>query len=117
MAGPGPVTRPGAPAASAGPTPAEAARIRGAARDFEAIFIGQMLQTMRRSPLARGPLTGGNDLYRGMMDDELAKSMARGGGLGLADLIARHLTRLTPQKKVSSPSGPGPMSAPIDARK
>ena len=115
MAGPGPVAGPGDPTRTSGTTPAEAARIRQAARDFEAIFIGQMLQTMRRSPLARGPLTGGNDMYRGMMDDELAKAMARGGGLGLADMIARHVTGLTAQKKVSSPPGPKPMSGTTEA--
>jgi flagellar protein FlgJ len=109
MAGPAGVNPSGAPATPGATTPAEAARIRQAARDFEAIFIGQILEAARRSPLARGPLTGGNDIYRDMMDQELAKAMARGGGLGLADLIARHVTRLTTQKKVSSDSSARPI--------
>jgi peptidoglycan hydrolase FlgJ len=117
MAGPGAVSGPGGSATPPPAKTAEAARIRQAASDFEAVLIGQMLQAARRSPLARGPLLGGNDIYRGMMDDEVAKAMARGGGLGLADIIVRHVSGPAAQKKVSSPHGPGPMGGTINAEK
>ena len=59
----------------------DVARMRQAAREFEAIVLGQMLKTMRQAS-AQGPvaLTGmSQKLYRDLMDDELAKAVSRSG--------------------------------------
>lgn len=60
-----------------------------AAREFEAIFIAQLLRIMResggQSDAASG--TAGNDIYTSMLDQEMARALASKGGLGLADLI------------------------------
>jgi flagellar protein FlgJ len=86
------------------------AKVKRAAQEFEAIVLGQMLKTMRQAS-ATGPLLlGGTSqkLYRDLMDDELAKALARKGGVGLADVLARDLLRLGPgpKKALKSPEPP-----------
>jgi len=89
--------------------PAELAKLKEAARGFEAIFIQQMLKGMRQPQaglLAPGP---GRQLYQDLADEELARSLSRSGGVGLAGFLVRHLTG-PGQKKVSSPSSAEPMT-------
>jgi Rod binding domain-containing protein len=65
-----------------------------------------MLKTMRQAG-SQGPvaLTGTSQkLYRDLMDDELAKTIARKGGVGLTDVLVRDLLRLGsgPKKPLKS---------------
>ena len=71
------------------------ARIRESAREFESVFLSFLLKTMRRTvPEGRTPaLGGGNRVYQEMMDEELARTVAKGRGIGLADILVRDLTR------------------------
>jgi flagellar protein FlgJ len=96
------------------PSPAEMAKLRKAAQDFESVFLNHMLKTMRQSASSGpGPGSGsGERMYRDLLDDELAKSISRGGGLGLADVLVRDLVRSLPkeEKKASSPPTSGPIS-------
>ncbi len=59
-----------------------------AAQDFEAVFISEMLSHMdTQEP---DPLFGGGQAeatYKGMMNEEYGKQIARAGGIGLADHI------------------------------
>ena len=106
------VPRPDAAAALApgtDPQPGRtAARIREQAREFEALFLGFLIKTMRRT-VPEGPapaLGGGNRAYKDLLDEELARAVAKGRGIGLADILVRDLTR-----KNSSSLGPeGPMA-------
>ncbi|HEX4278580.1 MAG TPA: hypothetical protein VHZ74_24660 [Bryobacteraceae bacterium] len=65
----------------------------GAARDFEALLIGQMLHSVREEE--SGWLGTGDDdasaAAFGFGEDQLAKALANGGGLGLARIIASGL--------------------------
>ncbi len=62
-----------------------------AARQFEALFVQMMLQSMRS---AGDVFSDGSDnTYRDMFDQQIALEMTRGKGLGLADLLTRQLTR------------------------
>jgi len=74
-------------------------------------MIEHMLKTARQSMGKSGfEHTGaGSSLYQDLADEQMAKAMARGGGLGLGDVLIRSLTRQG-QKKISSP----PSSRPID---
>jgi len=96
--------------------PATTKKLRHAAQEFEAIVLGQMLKTMRQAG-AQGPvaLTGTSQkVYRDLMDDELAKSVARSGGVGIADVLVRDLLRLGPgpKKSLKSPE-PAADSRPV----
>ncbi|MBO9540052.1 rod-binding protein [bacterium] len=73
----------------------EQQKIKAAAREFEAIMLHQMLKTMR-STVKPGALEGGSTMatYRDMMDEQTARSLAHGRGVGLADVIARQMMEL-----------------------
>jgi flagellar protein FlgJ len=88
------------------------AQLRKAAQDFESVFLGHMLKTMRSTSVSTPGMAGGTGgrMYRDLLDDELAKSISRGGGLGLADVLVRDLVRNLPrEKKASSPPADGPI--------
>ncbi len=62
------------------------------AADFEAIFVRQMLSTMRTSSLGEGLFDGqGLEEFRDMQDSMLAKDMADKGVFGVAELLSRHV--------------------------
>ena len=71
-------------------------RLKKACQDFEAIFIAHLFKTMRTSSEEESGLWGkgmGNDLFRDLFDTEVARKMAYGGGIGLAELLYKGLDR------------------------
>jgi peptidoglycan hydrolase FlgJ len=71
------------PPANADAGPALPVELTRAAEAFEASFISQMLKAM--------PLGQGAGPYSDILVDEYGKLMARSGGIGVADAIAREL--------------------------
>jgi Rod binding domain-containing protein len=62
----------------------------GAARDFEALLIGQMLHSVREngsSWLGTGEDDAGSTAF-GFGEEQLAQALAKSGGLGLSKVIA-----------------------------
>ena len=97
-----------------GPSPSDAAKLRKAAQDFEALLVRDVIKTMRQSSAGgRGLLGGaGRNFYQDLIDDELAKALARQGGLGLADVLVRGVTRAaSPAKNPSSPPAGRPITS------
>lgn len=79
--------------------------VRKAATQFEALFMQMVLKSMREATMRSGLLDSQEeDTYRGMLDQQLAQQMA-GSGTGLADVIARQLSR-------NLPSAPGAQATP-----
>jgi len=74
----------------------DAEKIRKTAEDFEAFFLGQMLQPMFASIGTDGPMGGGHaeQVWRSMMVDEIGKSVAKSGGIGLADDVQAAILRM-----------------------
>ena len=70
-------------------------KLREACEGFEAMFIQKMWEGMRSSLPKDGLITGGRDekTWQGMYDQELGKSMAKSGGIGLADMMMTQLSR------------------------
>ena len=67
--------------------------IRKAAGQFEALFMQQLLKSMRAAIPKSGMFDGpGSEMYTGMLDSQLAQAMAGTPG-GLADMIARQMSR------------------------
>jgi len=83
---------PGALAASAH-RPNDAGKIKDAARQFEALLIGQMLKSMRDSE--GGWLgTGDDEASSSAMEyaqEMFAQSLSANGGLGMASLVMKGL--------------------------
>lgn len=66
---------------------------RRAASQFEALFMQQLLKSMRAAMPKSGMFDGpGHEIYTGMLDSQLAQVMAGKKG-GLADIIAKQITR------------------------
>jgi len=71
------------------------AAIRAAAKQFEAIFMQQLMKSMRESSLASGTLeNSGTQMGTEMLDAQFADKMSGLPG-GLSDMIARQLERQT----------------------
>ena len=69
-------------------------RLSGAAKQFEAIFVRQMLAAARQSKLGDDAFGGqGVDTFRQMQDDRFADIAASTGALGLAKMIEAQLSR------------------------
>jgi len=84
-----------APVSTETPVDTTALKRTGAAKDFEALLLTQMLHSVRDE--ASGWLGTGEDQSSaaafGLGEEELAKSMAASGGLGIAKLIDQGLQR------------------------
>jgi flagellar protein FlgJ len=94
----------GAQAAN-GPVKAEAPdpSVLKAAKDFESIFVRQMLKSLEKTTAAGGSAkpTAGQSTYGSMVVDTLADSISKGGGLGLADVVARSMMASHASPKVA----------------
>ena len=66
-----------------------------AAREFEAEFLSQMLESMFKGIRTDGPFGGGHaeEMMRSFMLQEYGKVMAANGGVGIADAVKRELLR------------------------
>ena len=66
-----------------------------ACQDFEALFVKQMLDSMRKTVNKSDDMLGGGmgqDVFEGMLYDEYAKKMAQTARFGLADMIYRQVS-------------------------
>lgn len=69
--------------------------IRDLARQFESIFIHQMIKEMRKSVHKSDLLNSFSlEMYESMMDEEIAKEMSKQKGIGLGDVIYQQLSKL-----------------------
>ena len=100
-------------AASISATPIDPAKakqlekLKGAAQQFEAVFLRQMIKSMRDASLGDDIL--GNDgatQFREMSDAKTADEMAKKGTLGVAELL---LKQLSPQVTGTDENGAPPM--------
>lgn len=82
------------------PRPAQNARApeaqaRQAAEEFEAVYLSLMFQSMftdigNGGPFSAGP---GEKIYRSHLYEELGRTFARSGGVGIADAVYREMMR------------------------
>ena len=69
------------------------AKLREAANEFEAIFIQQMLKTMRKTSLESDFIkkSEGEKIFRSMLDEHYAILSAKSGRLGMGEMIFQQL--------------------------
>ena len=87
----------GLAAGATSPGGGDAARpdaLRHAAPEFEAIFLAQVLGTMTQG-LGGDDLLGDGrgDVFRDMLNEEVAKLISRSGGIGVADAVLREMLK------------------------
>ena len=74
----------------------DVAQMRKVAKDFEAVFISQMLQPMFQNLGAEAPFGGGHgeDVWRSMQVQEYGKAITEAGGIGIADSVLREMIKM-----------------------
>ena len=74
--------------------------LREVARQFESLFLSEMLKSMRKAGdvFAEGNYLKSNqsELYRDMFDSQMSLTMAGGKGSGLAEALVRQLSKQIP---------------------
>lgn len=75
---------------------AKRARSRDVAEQFETQFLSQMLQQMFAGVETDGAFGGGfgEQMFRSVMTEAMAKQMTKGGGVGVADTVQREILKL-----------------------
>lgn len=89
------------------------ANLKKVAQEFESLFVGEMLKSMRS---ANDVLAKDNPLntetvkqYQSMYDQQLAVTMSHNGGIGLQDVLMRQLSK---SKDVGHSAGTNPFQRP-----
>ena len=73
--------------------PVDQAGLKKAAQQFEAIFLRQMISSMRSASLGEDLLgSSASDQFRDMADARTADSMAQKGSLGIANTLMAQFT-------------------------
>lgn len=69
------------------------AQAKAKAQDFEAMFLNSMFQHMFTGLNGDGPLggQGATGVWRSMLTDQFARTIAKSGGIGIADQVYRSL--------------------------
>jgi flagellar protein FlgJ len=78
-------------------TPQQRAKVDDAAQKFEASFLSIMVQQMMQGVGGSNAAFGGGqgeDMFKSFMSDAIAKQVARNGGIGMADTVAREMLKL-----------------------
>jgi Rod binding domain-containing protein len=85
---------PGALPTAQAKDPREAAAEK--AREFEAVFLGQMAGLMLQSVEVGDEFSGGHgeEMFRGILAERLGTEMAKRGGVGLAPVVMDQIIRL-----------------------
>jgi flagellar protein FlgJ len=82
--------------AAGGLTDKQRRQAKKVSQDFEALFVGMMMKSMRAT-VGKDKLTGGghgDEVYRSMLDQEYANASVKGGGgLGIAKIIEKDIIR------------------------
>lgn len=70
-------------------------QLKDVANQFEALFIFQTMQRMRSTVMKGGLFEEGmgEQIFRGMLDQEYSIKMAEAGNLGLAEMVYEQLKR------------------------
>ena len=88
------LTNPAGPANAA--ELAKRGKIHQTAQDFEASFLSTMMQQMFAGVSTDGPFGGGpgEQMFRSVMTDAMAKQMSKAGGIGIAPAVEREMLKL-----------------------
>lgn len=77
-------------------TPRANAAAAKVAREFEAVFAGQVAKIMMESVEMDGDFTGGSgeSMFRGILAEQIGNRIALGRGLGIASAVEAQIIRM-----------------------
>lgn len=75
--------------------PPEDPKLREVSRQYEALFLNQLISAMRKTVVKQGivPESHGERVYQSMLDSEYAQKMSETDQIGLSHLIYQQLLR------------------------
>ncbi len=83
------------------------ANIKKVAQEFESLFLNQMLKAQRQAneAFSEGNFMNSNaaKTYQQMYDQELSVKMSKEGGIGLADVLARQMSKMQKGTRKANP--------------
>ncbi|WP_374414647.1 rod-binding protein [Novosphingobium colocasiae] len=84
---------------AASPAAGDREKLKATARQFEALFMRQMLAAARATDFGGDDLLGSSAMqtFRQMQDDHMADVTAQTGTLGLASIIEAQIARFLPE--------------------
>jgi len=85
-------------------TPMEKKRLEEACAEFESLFVNLLMKQMRKTVPTSGLVSGGmgEEIFTGMLDEEISRQMAHTQGTGLRGAL---LEQLTGERGSSPPRG------------
>ena len=95
--------------ATTGQSDAQKAKLKSAAQAFEAVFLRQMIGSMRSASLGDGMLDNeATSTFQDMADSKAADAMSKKGVLHIADLLVKQLGPIAAKEdaKAATPAVP-----------
>lgn len=73
----------------------DAQKLMQACKDLESVFVNMMFKNMRATVPSDGFIekSFGRETFEGMLDEEIAKTIGKGQGVGLAQQMYKQLSR------------------------
>jgi murein DD-endopeptidase MepM/ murein hydrolase activator NlpD len=101
-----------------GPTSRDEAAVRKMAMEFEALLLNQLTSTLNKTDDEEGnglfsDSGGGLSLSRQLFTEQLSKTLAQSGGIGLADMI---MSQVAQNKSASKANHASPLAAMREVR-
>jgi len=89
-------------------TAAQRNALRAAAQQFEAVFLRQLIGSMRSAHLSDDPLSSqATEQFRDMSDANLADAMSHQGVFGIAQMLLAQFDRHNAAASAAAPAGQG----------
>jgi Rod binding domain-containing protein len=81
---------------SRSPMPQRESAAQATAREFEAVFLGQMAKIMMETVEIGDEFSGGHgeEMFRGVLAEKLGAEMARAGGVGIAPAVMEQIIKM-----------------------
>ena len=71
--------------------------LKDVAREFETLFLDMMMKSMRTAAAGKSVFDNeGTRMFTGLLDHEFSRKLANQGGVGLADMLLKQLSKLAP---------------------
>ncbi len=78
--------------------------LKKVAQQFESLFLGMMLKSMRDAKLGEGAFdSDSTKFYQDLYDEQLSVSLSQGKGLGIASMLVKSLSPHTPSTAATDP--------------
>ena len=93
-------------------------KVKEAAQQFEAFFVGQMMEYMTAGLKADGVFGGGQaeETWRSMLNQEYGKQVAKTGRLGIADTVMKSMLEAQEKRSAAQAAPYETEAAPTDIR-